>query len=149
MPVIFGVRIKKEKMKYILLIGSIFLISCATISKKDCTNTNWKTRGMIDRINGIESSSDSEFLKSCREQGVTPDFKQYNIGLSSVDYNTCSILSVRAKGVVNMPFNFRDCPGPVQGILLREYEEGKELSMKEHEKRSVIPIRSTIRANKF
>ena len=126
-------------MNYILLISSILLVSCVTISKMECSNADWKIRGMIDRINGIESSSDSEYLKSCQDLGVTPDSEQYNIGLSSVDYNACSMPTVRAKGMVNMPFNFRECPGPVQGILLREYEEGKQLSMKELGKQPNYP----------
>jgi len=134
-------------MNYILLVSSILLISCVTISKKECSNTNWKVRGMIDRINGIESSNDSKYLRLCQDQGVTPDTGQYNIGLSSVDYSACSMLTVRAKGMVNMPFNFRECPGPVQGILLREYEEGKQLSMKELGKQLNYPAGDMFRAN--
>jgi len=134
-------------MKYLLLLSSILLTSCVTISKKECSNTNWKIRGMLDRINGVENSNASEYLDSCRDQGVIPDYEQYNIGLSSVNYSACSMLAVRAKGMISMPFNFRDCPSPVQGILLKEYEEGKELSMKELEKRTVSPISPINRAN--
>ena len=67
---------------WFLLLGLIFLGSCASISEKTCRAGEWRTVGLKDGEKGKTLEQLIEYQNDCGEYGIQPDKHQYKIGLT-------------------------------------------------------------------
>jgi hypothetical protein len=68
--------------KSLLLIFPLltFLSACATLSEKECHNSDWHQLGVQDGRTGLPERRLDDYAKSCKEYGIRPDTKQYLAG---------------------------------------------------------------------
>lgn len=72
-------------MKIILLFIFCFgLISCSSISEKDCSTMNWYKRGQEDAKKGLEPSQYGKHKESCLRFGIEFDKDEYIDGFESI-----------------------------------------------------------------
>ena len=74
---------------FYLIILSVFLSSCATMSKDECKVANWKDVGFNDGSNGQEVLLSSH-SKSCAKVGVAPKTAQYMKGYHEGEKQYCT-----------------------------------------------------------
>ena len=58
-------------MKLSSLLLLLTLSSCATLSKEDCTSTDWRQRGQLDGSTGDSVQEFAKYQQQCQEHGVS------------------------------------------------------------------------------
>jgi len=58
----------------------IGMTGCASMSKQECLNANWKTIGYEDGSRGKPETSIQAHRKACAKINITPDLPQYQQG---------------------------------------------------------------------
>lgn len=72
-----------------LIIASVLLSGCATMSKEECKVANWKDVGFNDGANG-DSVLLGDHAKSCAKTGVRPNQAQYMQGYNEGEKSYCT-----------------------------------------------------------
>ena len=62
------------------ILGSMFLLSCATLSKQQCLIGDWQTIGYNDGVAGYFSERLASHSKACAKAHVTPDYLAWERG---------------------------------------------------------------------
>ena len=62
------------------ILGSMFLLSCATLSKQQCLIGDWQTIGYNDGVAGYSSERLASHSKACAKAHVTPDYLAWERG---------------------------------------------------------------------
>lgn len=62
------------------IVGGLFLTSCATLSKEECTMGNWQMIGYNDGVSGHYMNRLASHTKACAKVGVTPDYEAWERG---------------------------------------------------------------------
>lgn len=70
------------------ILGSMFLLSCATLSKQQCLIGDWQTIGYNDGVAGYSSERLASHSKACAKAHVTPDYLAWSAAASLVCNNT-------------------------------------------------------------
>jgi hypothetical protein len=105
------------------LVGT--LAGCASMSKKDCENADWRTIGYNDGARGIYYSNLDSYRKRCSEYQITPDANAYQTGWNQGIRSYCTSDNGYRAGVAGQAFQ-NICPADVapgyrvgwqQGIL--------------------------------
>lgn len=66
----------------VLLLGTIVLSGCASMSADECANSDWRAIGFEDGSRGYASDRFSNHRKACAKHGLTADFPAYQQGRS-------------------------------------------------------------------
>lgn len=65
----------------VLILPNLILLSgCATLSKNECLNADWKSIGYEDGARGYPVTRIGAHRKSCAKHGVAPNLDQYEAG---------------------------------------------------------------------
>ncbi len=65
-------------LKLILSIMFLFsIVSCNSMSEKDCLSTNWYKKGMADAKAGKPKSTLGNYKDSCNRNGIQFDNEEY------------------------------------------------------------------------
>ena len=107
-------------MKFLILILlSLLITSCASISEKDCKHGDWKAVGQKDGKYGFNSNRIQKHGEACSEFGITPDkslyTEGYNVGIKT--YCTEQGTKLGTKGDVTT--KSRNCDGRSEFLAAR------------------------------
>lgn len=108
----------------IVLTGS--LISCATLSKKECLEADWYEIGRRDGILGKPRSIFQEHLDACVEYRVTPDREVYYRGRNDGLKIYCTKDNGFEQGRRRRKYNYI-CPPELEPDFLAGYARGNEI----------------------
>lgn len=64
----------------VLIVTSIVLSGCATMSSEECALNDWQTIGFEDGANGHTADRIGHHRRACAKHGVAPDFEAYQAG---------------------------------------------------------------------
>ncbi len=68
----------------LVLLMSLFLISCAGMSEQECTTMNWYKKGISDAKAGLPPSTYGAHKETCLRFGISFDKDAYIDGYESV-----------------------------------------------------------------
>lgn len=69
---------------------TLLISSCASMSKDECLNADWRLIGFEDGAGGTDQARIGQHRKACANHGVTPDLVAYDRGYKEGIYNFCS-----------------------------------------------------------
>ncbi len=110
-------------LKISLLLLTLFISSCATLSKKDCESGNWRQIGFRDGANGHFSNRFEEHQKACQSYNVQPNFEVYKSGYREGVRQHCRPENGYKLGYQEKSYN-GVCPDNLRDAFLRKYVEG-------------------------
>ncbi len=102
------------------------LVGCASLSKEECLNANWKLIGFEDGSKGKAESTIGSHRKSCAKVNVTPDLEQYRTGHSEGVRKFCVGTIAYPLGVSGGTY-YGVCPADMEPGFLRAYRAGQAL----------------------
>lgn len=110
----------------LLLMLTLGLNACASLSKDQCLAGNWHDIGQRDGRQGYKSESLDAHTKSCAEYGVRPDRDKYTRGYNEGIAIYCSPVNGRHVGETGGYYHYV-CPASKEEAFLRQYTYGREL----------------------
>jgi hypothetical protein len=88
------------------------LAGCASMSKKDCENADWRTIGYNDGARGIYFTNLDSYRKRCSEYQIAPDGNAYQAGWNQGIRSYCTSDNGYRAGVAGQAFQ-NICPADV------------------------------------
>jgi prefoldin subunit 5 len=116
-----------KKLNAILIVFMLGgLSACASMSKDECLNANWKTIGYEDGSLGRPETTIQAHRKACAKINITPDLTQYQQGHREgvrvyCKKSTGYQLGVNGGAYLNL------CPADLEPAFLQAYRLGQEL----------------------
>lgn len=112
------------KENILVFAAVLFLSGCGTMSKEECSNSDWKHVGLIDGRMGKPPSYIGEHRKTCGAE--VPDALAYEAGRIEglVDY--CTPRSAYEEGARGNRFNSDFCPKKMELDLVKQFNEGEK-----------------------
>lgn len=110
----------------LLLLITVGLPGCATLSKDECLTANWQTIGYDDGTEGQSPDRLDSHRKACTEYGVTPDLAGYQQGYEQGILIFCTPSNGFARGQSGTAYN-SICPSGAEGGFLRGYTAGRKI----------------------
>ncbi|MBD3646785.1 MAG: DUF2799 domain-containing protein, partial [Pseudomonadales bacterium] len=77
-------------MRAIAVIGLMVLGGCASLSKDECINADWRLIGYEDGLNGAPKSRIAQHRKACADHDVVPNKASYDAGYEEGILSYCS-----------------------------------------------------------
>jgi hypothetical protein len=109
-----------------LLVVTLFLTSCSTMSKEECQTVNWKDKGFEDATEGNPVHL-SKHTKACAEAHITPNRPLYMAGYNAGARQFCNYESgVRFGKTGRSTRSICNGPGQRQKFI-RGYQKGKQV----------------------
>jgi Protein of unknown function (DUF2799) len=102
------------------------LIGCASMSKEECLNANWKNIGYEDGSMGRPEMTVQAHRKACAKINITPDLAQYQQGHREGARAYCKKPTAYQLGV-NGGAYYNVCPADLEPGFLQAYRLGQEL----------------------
>jgi ribosome modulation factor len=112
-----------------LLVALIFSLSvamlsgCATMSKEECINANWRSLGYSDGARGVHYSYLDKRREACGEYAVVPDNDAYMSGWNEGIRGFCTSDRGYRYGVAGKAYN-HICPADVEADFLTGWRQG-------------------------
>ena len=109
-----------------LLLGTLVMSGCASMSADECAASDWRAVGYEDGSRGYTSDRFSTHRKACAKHGMTADFSAYQQGRGEglVEYCQPSRgYNVGASG----GYYHGVCPAELESGFLNAYRAGQEL----------------------
>lgn len=120
------------KMKFVaLLLLSLFISSCATMSKDECKQADWYLKGVDDATQGFALDRVVEHGKACARINIVPDMRDYREGHAKGARLYCVPEKGYSEGRNGAAYN-GICPVAAEGKFLRAYNDGQELYNIQH-----------------
>ena len=116
--------IKHKTILFAALIGT--LQGCATLSKSECREADWKIIGLEDGAAGRPVSYIGRHRKSCAEYGVKPNKNHYQLGHAEGVRTFCTPRKGYQLGSSGRGHN-DVCPAELRGAFLAAYDDGREV----------------------
>jgi Protein of unknown function (DUF2799) len=126
-----------------LLLLTLFISSCATMSKDECKQADWYLKGVDDATQGFALDRVIEHGKACARVNIVPDMKDYREGHGKGARLYCVPEKGYSEGRNGAAYN-GICPAALEGRFLRAYNDGQELFAIQHR---MDAIRSQISNN--
>ena len=116
------------KKIYLLLLASLVaaLQGCATLSKSECEQADWRIIGLEDGSAGRPLTYVGRHRKSCAEYGVTPNIGAYEQGHADGIALFCIPSKAFALGKRGGSHN-DVCPAGMRDAFLLAYEDGRAI----------------------
>lgn len=108
----------------ILMLGSLFIASCSTISKEECSVGDWAGIGQRDSSKGSKQDRFYTYVKECGEHGVKPDHNAYKAGYSDGLKTYCTAENGWRVGKSGSSYA-GICPKSLAEAFSRSYQKGK------------------------
>lgn len=109
-----------------LLLLTLFISSCATMSKDECKQADWYLKGVDDATQGFALDRVIEHGKACARVNIVPDMKDYREGHGKGARLYCVPEKGYSEGRNGAAYN-GICPAALEGRFLRAYNDGQEL----------------------
>lgn len=118
-------------MKKIALLISSLLISlllngCASMSKEECLNADWKMVGLEDGMKGNPESTIGTYRKDCAKIRVVPNLELYQQGHREGARKYCTQAKGYEVGKSGGAY-YHVCPADLEPRFLTAYKHGQEL----------------------
>lgn len=125
-PTSSGIRHLDKPVLSVVLVFSLLLGGCASLSESQCIAGDWQTVGMRDGLAGQHSAHLLNHQNACVKHGVVPDRQAYLAGWEQGVRQYCQpdngfVVGERGAGYNNV------CPAHLQGAFQEAYEEGRQL----------------------
>lgn len=121
--------------RFVLLIVSIAMLAatpgCA-ISKKECLQGDWQTKGYEDGRDGKSPDIINAYATRCAKHGVTPDPIAYSAGFDVGITLYCTAENGLVEGEANRKYSGA-CPVELEKTFLKNYIEGLRLALSDLE----------------
>jgi hypothetical protein len=114
-----------------LLMFTLGLNGCASLSKEQCLAGNWRDIGHRDGRQGYKPESLDAHNKACAEYGVTVNRDEYQQGYNEGIQTYCSPVNGRYLGERGSSYNYV-CPADKEAAFLHQYRYGRELYEAQH-----------------
>ncbi len=101
----------------------VALQGCATLSKSECEEADWRIIGLEDGAAGRSLDYIGRHRKSCAEYGVQPDFDRYQQGHADGVITFCTPRKAFTLGKSGRGHN-DICPADLRDPFLTAYEDG-------------------------
>jgi hypothetical protein len=112
--------------KLLILLALSGLSACASLSKEECLNADWKTIGYEDGSLGRAETTIQSHRKACAKINVSPDLNQYLSGHKEGARVYCKKSTAYQLGVSGGAYN-GICPADLEPAFLKAYRYGQEL----------------------
>lgn len=113
-----------SKMFLLWILGCV--IGCASMSKEECLNANWKSIGYEDGSMGRPEMTIQAHRKACAKINITPDLAQYQQGHREGARVYCKQATGYQLGVGGGAY-YNVCPSDLEASFLQAYRLGQEL----------------------
>ncbi len=114
-----------KKIHTVLFASLIAVLQgCATLSKSECEEADWRIIGLEDGSAGRSLDYIGRHRKSCAEYGVQPDFDRYQQGHADGVVTFCTPRKGFALGKSGRGHN-DVCPADLRDPFLTAYEDGR------------------------
>lgn len=119
-----GGSMQRNLCAAVLTMTLFSLVGCATLSKSECTEGDWRTIGYNDGQSGSEAGSRlAKHAKACDKHGVAPDRTLYQAGYAEGIKQFCSPGNGYNIGKSGDDYS-GVCPVELQSAFLVRYVEG-------------------------
>lgn len=130
-------------MKPLMALLSFALVSCASLSKEECSSTDWVIKGEQDARAGKSISRYTQYHDECQEKGISIPKESYVLGHNKGLEKFCTYNSGYSHGEDGLdPFTECDKIGP---SFSKGYEEGLEEKKKKQEEELASDREETIK----
>jgi outer membrane murein-binding lipoprotein Lpp len=102
---------------FIILVGLLIMVGCATLNKEECLSGNWRELGAKDGINGELAIQIDKHRKACAEYGIRPDEKLYMAGRAEGLQEYCQIDNAFQSGLEGRQYK-GVCPLDIHTLFL-------------------------------
>ncbi len=110
----------------LISVTALLLSSCATLSKDECVNANWRTIGYEDGTKGYPASRIGAHRSACAEYGIRPDLDQYTAGRKQGLRQFCTPSNGYQRG--SQGYNYAGvCVGYNEAAFLDGYNYGRDV----------------------
>jgi len=116
-------KMNTQKLLILVLVIST-LNGCATLSKEDCLQGDWKTIGYNDGAQGYTLSRLTEHQQACTEYGVKPDLVAYQAGHAEGLVYYCQPNNGFKLGEQVANYSLGLCPANLETAFLLQYVLG-------------------------
>ena len=106
-----------------VILASVTLAACATLSKQQCVQGDWRAIGYNDGADGRLMSRIDDHAKACQKSGVTPDMSLYGLGREQGLMRYCTEANGFRVGRDGHAYK-GVCPPPVEPEFLGGYADG-------------------------
>jgi hypothetical protein len=113
-------------LKILFCFSALVLVNCASLSKEECLNADWKSIGFEDGSRGYSSTRIGTHRKACAKVNVTPDFDLYQQGYAQGARQYCQPRNGYNLGLRGSSYSV-NCPADLQDSFVMAYSEGKEI----------------------
>ncbi len=107
----------------LLLFFSLFIASCASLSKEECLGGDWFNIGYSDGQSGLRISQLSEHREACAEYHVVPDTQAYKQGREEGLLRYCTPENALQEGLSGNPYR-GVCSIGVEASFLKQHRIG-------------------------
>lgn len=138
-------------MKISLLLAILFLSSCSTLNKEDCSKTNWANKGELDGSAGRSRRELVKYVEQCQEHGVAVDKAGYLRGHSEGLQQYCTYKNGLDTGLTGEEA-LVDCnkidpaykQGHIEGYRQFKIVEHRKKLEEEKEKKRVLAVQDIV-----
>jgi hypothetical protein len=113
----------------LILLAAVLILAlpgCATMSKSECLNVDWRTIGYEDGVAGHSGDRIAQHRKACAKHGVVPDLNAYQSGREQGLREYCQPDNGYHLGVGGSAYN-ASCPADLKQDFESAYHSGYEL----------------------
>ena len=111
------------------LLAAVLILAlpgCATMSKSECLNVDWRTIGYEDGVAGHSGDHIAQHRKACAKHGVVPDLNAYQSGREQGLREYCQPENGYQMGARGGSYN-ASCPADLKQDFESAYHSGFEL----------------------
>ena len=119
-------RIIQFSVFTLVMISTILLNGCSTLSKGECVEADWYEIGLRDGMNGYKRARLDSHREACSEHGIRPDRQAYYLGRDEGLMRYCTPQTALREGKQNHSYRYV-CPPEVENIFLTAFEIGKNI----------------------
>ncbi|PZR34473.1 DUF2799 domain-containing protein [Caulobacter segnis] len=109
-----------------VILAGLTLAACATLSKQQCLQGDWRAIGYNDGADGRLMSRIDDHAKACQKTGVTPDMSLYALGREQGLMRYCTEANGFRVGRDGHAYK-GVCPPPVEPEFLGGYADGERV----------------------
>lgn len=108
------------------LVLTVFLSSCATLSKVECQTGDWRALGVSDGTRGYPTSRFERHVEACSPHGIVPSQALYLAGHTEGLQNYCRLNTAAEVGTNGSPY-YQVCTGEIGLSFGRVYVQGRDV----------------------
>lgn len=108
-----------------LLVATLLLSSCATLSKEECVVGNWQSIGYNDGVAGYSSERLAAHSKACAKVNVAPDYQAWERGRKLGLQQYCTVNNAYNIGLQGRDLN-NVCPTSTVNSLREANRQGRQ-----------------------